>query len=227
MTANGPKEPDVLEYLEGISETWERDRNPLHIWLGVKVCIDFKTPFPEWVLDYLGECGDRVVEAMAGSGATKDIRKALPSIFQFSRGRGPGGYGARARKDVENERFAVAYAAAIFSGKDPVPARAEASEKQLKKFSEDGTLRRRLQKYFRVPNSPDDNASWRAILVEWLMGRPYLLERYRKIRPSLPEDWIQLVRMHAEPHGGGGSYDISADGRISRVEASHKRRSRF
>jgi hypothetical protein len=227
MSGEGPDHTEVWQSLEGFAEKWARDSNPVDVWYAVKVCVDKGASFPPWVLEYLGECGERVLRARFNTGANHDTRSALQWIFQFEGSPGPGGHFTKSREEFEDEQFAMAFAAAIFDGEKPPAARAEASKKLRPKQDagawDDSTLLRRLKKYFRAKHLPGDNGSCRSMLVDWLLRqRIDFLVHYHGVHPSLP-DLLQLMAAGAAARGGGG-YVLSADGKISRVEAVSKSR---
>lgn len=221
MTNADPKQAAVLAYVESIGEEWARNLNPVDIWYAIKVCVDRDAPFPAWIREYLGECGDRALKSRFDRHAAGDSREALLRIFLFSRPRGKPSYFALARDKYENERFAMAFAAAIFEGKTPGAAqRAATSELSLGSDADrddggrdDRTLQRLVKRYFGLARLPGGNAKWRIALAEWFLRQNiFLLEHYREVFPAIPD----RAHLHALV---GGTYTLAASGKLSRVSA--------
>jgi hypothetical protein len=65
-------------------------RSPWFAWAAIRRCIKHKTEFPDWVIDYLAGCADRIQSPRVRRAS--DTGKELPWIF-----------GIKGRLDQDNE----------------------------------------------------------------------------------------------------------------------------
>src|SRR5262249_25399969 len=100
------------ERLAVIEKKWRESRNPVYVWFMVAACCDHAAPFPPWVNEYLADCAKGLLDRI---GRDVDIRNELKGIFGFT------GWGqlAEVPKELEREKFAMAFAARIFAGERP------------------------------------------------------------------------------------------------------------
>jgi hypothetical protein len=162
---------------------WRSSGNPVWVWHAVAICRDQKLDLPRWILDYLGECAERMLSK--GAMRERDIRRVLPDIFGFVKSSGPGRL-LRANADMlKDEAIAMVFAESIFLGARPVIARANAAEKLCKddELPDDRTLQRVVRTFFQVDKAPHDNDGWRKIITSWLVAHPW----YEVSYPRLPK----------------------------------------
>jgi hypothetical protein len=159
--------------------------NPYYAWWAIKICIDHKKPFPEWVLAYLSDCADRMMSDKAKAGG-KDLRKILPFILGFpnvidpeSR-RGPGNLLDPDKEEPKDLGFfALRFAIHILSMPITEAMREACNEALPKKVADtvnEKTLRRWLMKAFYLEECPKSATEWKAKTCEFYQARWALLE---------------------------------------------------
>lgn len=162
---------DWEPFLYGFEAAWCEEQNPAYVWAAVEICTQTRFPLPEWVNDYLRTCAQRVLDARFDRSKV-GVRELLPEIFGFTSGRGPG-HLAAARKQIEQEQYAIAFAIQIWRGKDPVEARAGAAAAVggSTAANADRNRRRWLEDIFKIEgDAPKDTAAWQRYLRTWFRG---------------------------------------------------------
>jgi len=146
---------------------------PYFTWWTIQICIRHKIEFPDWVIDYLGKCADRIRSDKAERAASIDVRKTLLWIFGFPKKKkagptrlfGPVGPGVQALKD----HFAVDFAVRVHNGEGPVEARGNAGEAYLP-GADDRTLQRYLLEVFKLKKMPSTFDEWMSVFDRHLMA---------------------------------------------------------
>ncbi len=169
------------DYLSGLLDLWNADKNPLWIWCTVKTCIANGDPFPADVIAYLNAVADRLLSDKTACG---DFGRVLPRVFGFK----PSGKRhplRAARRMVEDEKFAVKFMVGIFAGLKPAKARSGAGNVN----ADDKTLQRKLKAFFRLKRLPSENAAWRKIVIRWMVENWNCRAQYPQL-PVLTRDLI-------------------------------------
>jgi hypothetical protein len=150
------------EFMLKVSHSgWEETVNPFYTWNAIKICGDHGLPLPPWVCAYLF----KVAENMASEEARRatDLRDVLKSILGFpGKGRGPGRL-LDPDPRADSLIFAAAFAAEIWSGREPLDAFAAACDKVDPAVADrdDKTLWGWLADEFALTARPKTNLEWR------------------------------------------------------------------
>ena len=182
----------VINYESHARELFEQTGNPVFVWYELYYLLSKpRRPLPDWVLDYLEACTDRMFGVAE---PPKDLRAALPDIFGFPASAGRGSAFTPLLSMVRNEKLAMSFAAAILQGKGIKEARSEAANTvDERNVTDDKTLREILAKYFEVEESPNDRDEWRKIIVKWLIKHPQFQFDY----PEMPSI-VSLIRSNKD-----------------------------
>ena len=99
MKSPKPDQAVISSHVEGLGAKWKESRNPVYVWIAIRVCIDYVAPIPPWALDYLAQCGKGILQARFDPQASRDVREVLPGIFGFTKRRGQQSHFAMAREE--------------------------------------------------------------------------------------------------------------------------------
>jgi hypothetical protein len=152
-------------------------RSPYFAWTVIQGCIREKKPFPDWVIDYLGRCADRMcAEHMQSERAKRasDVRETFQWIFEFPKKKkpGPGGLFDQDRellKEVAKSGFALSFAMNLYQGQDPVQARRNAGDEWFSIIDDGRTVDdRTLQRYLREQFQLNKNRPMPLTTDEWM-----------------------------------------------------------
>jgi hypothetical protein len=170
----------IVDFSSRAQQCFETTCNPAFAWHELGQRIAAKEPIPQWILDYLLSCAQR----MSDPGINRDdTRKVLRFIFGFPAAMGRGGPLSAINDFVKHEPFAMAFASAILKGEVPSAARNSAfNQSRYDGDPDDKTLRGWLRAFLEVKESPGSNKGWRRIVVPWLIDHPQSTSRY----PNLP-----------------------------------------
>ena len=156
-------DPDFL--IRMYRGAWQKEGNPVFVWYAVDSCIKYKKPFPDWVMDYLGDVAQRMRSDDAT--AATDLRAVLPGIMGFPAKPGPGHPLDPSGGNDDAPLLAGWFAMEIVDrGLEPT----EALRKAVKRMSpevadrDEKTLWRWLMKAVDLKRRPRTNAEWRAAL---------------------------------------------------------------
>jgi hypothetical protein len=171
----------IVDFSSRAQQCFETTGNPAFAWHELGQRIAAKEPIPQWILDYLLSCAQRMFDP--GTNNTEDTRKALPAIFGFPAAMGRGGPLSAINDLGKREPFAMAFASAILNGEAPSAARDTAfNQLDYDGDPDDKTLRVWLKAFFEVKQFPTSNQGWRLVVVPWLINHPQYSSRY----PNLP-----------------------------------------
>jgi hypothetical protein len=149
---------------------FEESGNPHYAWKAIDFCIKNDLLVgPSWLTVYLAQCSERMLDKAE---QTTDLRKILPWVLGFPRGRGPGKLLHPYRSEGQ-VHFAIEFAYRVLKGQDPVIARREACNAALDgkaAEADDKTLKRWLLKSFDLKKAPKNVEQWREVAERYLLG---------------------------------------------------------
>jgi hypothetical protein len=150
---SNPFGPDMADgsFIDGPKLQWDRTGDPRWVWRTIRHCVHYREPLPDWVLDYLARCAE-AIENIKG-----DYGRALHHALEFS---GKSGRKRENEIDMQTERFAMAFAKAIWKGSGAEKARADAAAPELAD-SDDKELKKRLRDFFGLKELPGPHEQWR------------------------------------------------------------------
>jgi hypothetical protein len=150
-------------YMRTCRGGWQKEGNPFFVWRAVAVCTEHKKPFPDWVMEYLGDVAQRMTSDDAA--AATDLRAVLPGIMGFPAKPGPGHPLTRPKNDevLLAGWFAIEI---VVNGLEPTEALRKAAERLPPEAADrdEKTLWRWLMKAVDLKRRPSTNAQWRAAL---------------------------------------------------------------
>jgi hypothetical protein len=154
-------DPDF--FLQICESAWQNDGSPISVWWAVAACAKYKKPFPDWVMDYLGDVAQRMTSDDAK--AATDLRAVLPGIMGFPAKPGPGHALARRKDDalLLAGWFAIEI---VDGGLEPTEALREAATHLPPEVAshDERTLWRWVMQQVDLKCRPRTNAEWRAAL---------------------------------------------------------------
>jgi hypothetical protein len=146
-------------------QKWAAIRGPSFIWRAIKICVRDKKQFPDWVIDYLDQCADRMSSDKAKR--ADELTEILPWIFKFPARKksGPGGLlkqDFELTKDLGEWLFAVIFASELRESGDPADAKDIACNFVFGDDSEleNTQLNRILKRVFRLEKLPQTAEAW-------------------------------------------------------------------
>jgi hypothetical protein len=154
-------DPDF--YMRICRGAWQKEENPVFVWRAVAFCTKLKKPYPDWVMDYLGDVAQRMTSDDAA--AATDLRAVLPDIMGFPAKPGPGHPLTRDKDDAL--LLAGWFALEIVDrGLAPTEALRKAANRLPPEVADrdEKTLWRWLMKTVDLKRRPRTNAEWRAAL---------------------------------------------------------------
>jgi hypothetical protein len=166
-------DPEQLPKLLPIfNVAWQYGGNPLFVWWAIDICAKYKHELPQWVLDYLAGCAERMVSREARKSA--ELRDILPRVLGFPARPGRGHHPLRPDNNAEYETAAYVFAEAIDEGVKPSTALQKAANALPRGLLEidEKTLRRRIMKQFGVTSAPRTNADWKLALRAFRLEQP-------------------------------------------------------
>ena len=149
-------------------EAFEGSGNPSLAWEAIHHCIKANTPFPNWLIDYLAQCSERMHSDKAQQ--TSDLRKILPWIFGFPTKRGPGNL--LRSGNSKRLKFIIKFGRLIVQGQDPVTARRDACNAVFDGKNaevDDKTLLRWVLNYFGLEKAPKNTKQWKEVALRNLV----------------------------------------------------------
>jgi hypothetical protein len=160
------------ERIDRLHDHWNKNADPLAVWDAIAACTEQERPLPNWVIDYLRECAQRMTQAEG------DFRKALPKIMAFA-----GKHGPHARCDDDErtaDRFVFACMFCYWLGSDTGCNSLEQALEEARQVLrpedaalDDLTLLRWIAKDFGLPTPPRSLEGWRkAILARVVIESP-------------------------------------------------------
>lgn len=170
-------------YLNSLHILWQKQRNPVWIWIAILSCNEHADPFPNWVAGALSIWAERLLTLSPDIG---DCGRALPKVFGLEANSAAN----HPLKIFEHlsaiESIAMEFAFRIFRGRKPSDARSDVAI-AFPTWS-DVRIRAALREHFEIERAPNSNAEWRVVIVDWLFNTPLYEERY----PTLPR-WKDVV----------------------------------
>jgi hypothetical protein len=165
-------------------------RSPWFAWQAIQRCIKNKREFPDWVVEYLAGCAERMQSDRVRQAS--DTRKELPWVF-----------GIKGRLDQNSEllrewaerAFALQFACLVRQGDHPVDARRDAATDIYGKFEEalgDETFRRifvrRTRKKRKIAAAGDTHHGLDDKTLERILKKQFRLKTLPR-----PEQWIDVI----------------------------------
>jgi len=142
------------------------NRGPVFTWQMIGTCIKHKKQFPDWVIDYLAQCAERMCDGRMQSERAKradDVGKTFQWIFDFPKKKpGPGGLfdpDDELLKEGAKSAFALDFMMRVYQGEDSVQARGNAGN-EFFPDKEDKTLQRYLREQFQLKKLPRTIDEW-------------------------------------------------------------------
>jgi hypothetical protein len=159
------RDPDV--WLQVAALQLEDTGNPYYAWMAVRVCIEHKKEFPDWLLFYLGMCAEAIMSDKAKKAG--DLGRVLPWVFGFPNvldptqcKREPGNL-LDPNGDPDRKRFALKFWVRLEEGETVLAAMRGAYDDVFKNGdADDKTLERWLLKEFGLKKRPSDADGWKA-----------------------------------------------------------------
>jgi hypothetical protein len=149
--------------------------NPYYAWSAIGDCIKHKMEFPEWLIEYLGQCAERMLSDEAR--AASDLRKVLPSIFGFPRkSSGPGRLLDPDTDPRDTLSFALRFLRKVAEGHELPDALKEASIDTNCECADDKTLKHWVCENFGLKSWPRDRAQFIEMTREPMLALRRLLE---------------------------------------------------
>jgi hypothetical protein len=184
-----------LNYQLEVFRKLAANRSPYFAWHAIQGCIREKKPFPDWVIDYLGRCADRMcAEHMQSERAKRvsDVREMFQWIFEFPKEKKPGPGGlfdqdSELLKEAAKGVFALSFAIKLYEGEDPVQARRNAGDECFSIIDDGKTVDdRTLQRYLREQFQLKKNRAMPLTTDEWmpLIDAQHLLVIAKKLASS-------------------------------------------
>lgn len=149
--------------------------NPYYAWKAIKLCIEHKKEFPNWLTVYLAQCAGRMMSDKAKEAG--DLRKILPWIFGFpnlldptQRKPGPGNLlnPDHAPGWQDRKIFAAMFSVRLVAkGEDPLTAMRNACNDVFdgeNANADEKTLRRWLKRQFGLKVWPSSADDWKAVV---------------------------------------------------------------
>jgi hypothetical protein len=167
---------------------------PFYTWGAILLCIehDEKFPkFPTWVIEYLGQCANRMIwdhtdkkakryahplpKRARSAGKAKrtiDLRDRFSKILGFPKQKhGPGSPldPWQTLKAVKKSVFALRFGELLLKeGRTPVQARRDASLETFRKVMDERTLRQYLLEEFDEPRLPTTKQEWVPVIARYV-----------------------------------------------------------
>jgi hypothetical protein len=165
---------------------------PSVTWWAIDLCIKHKEPFPPWIIEYLGQCADRMVHRSGKAKRTIDLREELPRIFDFPKKKpGPGNpldHRDVVLKPLLKRSFALSFAIRVYRGESPGKAMRNAGDLFLGNVLDDRTLRKYLKEAFQVSRLPTTKQEWEPVIARYIYDAPPPFDRIaRAVIPHQPE----------------------------------------
>jgi hypothetical protein len=180
---------DLHDAVRQLAKEFLATRSPWFAWAAIRRCIKHKREFPDWVIDYLGGCADRMQSERVRR--TSDTRNELPWVFGIKGGLDQN---SELLREWAERAFALKFALLVGKGNHPVDARRDAAIDIYGKAEDafgDEVFRklfvRRNRKKRKIAgdeyNGLDDKT------LERILKRQFQLKNLR----LTPEQWIDVI----------------------------------
>ena len=151
-------------------------RGPVFTWQMIGTCVKYKKQFPDWVINYLAQCAERMCDGRMQSERAKradDVGKMFQWIFDFPKKKpGPGELldaGGELLKETCKAAFAFHFALKLHQGEDPIQARRNAGDEWFgiigDETVDDRTLQRYLREQFQLKKLPRTAEEWMPVIA--------------------------------------------------------------
>ena len=149
--------------------------NPYYAWAAIGNCIKHKIEFPEWLLEYLGGCAERM--SSDEMKAASDLRKVLPSIFGFpQKPKGPGNLLDPDADPRDTLAFALRFFRKVSAGHELSDALKDAAIDLNCECADDKTLKHWVCENFGLKSWPRDRVQFIEMTRETMLAAGRLLE---------------------------------------------------
>jgi hypothetical protein len=166
MNKSVPAAFDDLNKALAMYQKLAANRGPFFTWMMIGTCIEHKKQFPDWVINYLAQCAERMCNGRMQSERAKrtdDVGKMFLWIFGFPKKKpGPGGLldpDDELLKEAQKGAFALNFIIRLWQGEDPVQARGNAGN-EFFPAKDDKTLQRYLREQLRLKKLPRTIDEW-------------------------------------------------------------------